>query len=195
MNQVPQIRLALVAPSGSGKSTTALLLRKHFEDAGLTVEVIKLAQPLYDLQHAFYEHAGVTLAQGMQNQCLLEGIARELRTLNSQSLVASFARRLKQSTAQVVINDDLRDDAIDWPYLRTQGFQVVKILVDQALRQSRLGARGDISVVENSALDLQTHCIKADYVLPNNSTLQQLEKRVAVVVRWAAHDSQCRLTS
>ncbi|MCI3945629.1 dephospho-CoA kinase [Pseudomonas syringae] len=195
MNPFSQVRLALVAPSGSGKSTTAQLLRTYFEDEGLTVEVIKLAQPLYDLQQAFYQHAGVALLPGMQNQCLLEGIARDLRTLNSHSLVASFARRLTQSTAQVVINDDLRDDAIDWPYLRTEGFQVVKILVDHALRQSRLGQRGDVSVVENSALDLQTHRIKADYVLPNNSSLDQLEQRVAVVAQWAMHGPQCRRVS
>ncbi|OUM08534.1 dephospho-CoA kinase [Pseudomonas syringae] len=195
MNPFSQVRLALVAPSGSGKSTTAQLLRTYFEGEGLTVEVIKLAQPLYDLQQAFYQHAGVALLPGMQNQCLLEGIARDLRTLNSHSLVASFARRLTQSTAQVVINDDLRDDAIDWPYLRTEGFQVVKILVDHALRQSRLGQRGDVSVVENSALDLQTHRIKADYVLPNNSSLDQLEQRVAVVAQWAMHGPQCRRVS
>ncbi|MCF5803891.1 MULTISPECIES: dephospho-CoA kinase [Pseudomonas syringae group] len=195
MNPFSQVRLALVAPSGSGKSTTAQLLRTYFEDEGLTVEVIKLAQPLYDLQQAFYQHAGVALMPGTQNQCLLEGIARDLRLLNSHSLVAGFAQRLKQSTAQVVINDDLRDDAIDWPYLRTEGFQVVKILVDHALRQSRLGQRGDVTVVENSALDLQTHRIKADYVLPNNSSLDQLEKRVAVVAQWAMHGSQCRLVS
>lgn len=50
MNHATQLRLALVAPSGSGKSTTAQLLREHFEEAGLSVEVIKLAQPLYELQ-------------------------------------------------------------------------------------------------------------------------------------------------
>lgn len=58
MNHATQLRLALVAPSGSGKSTTAQLLREHFEEAGLSVEVIKLAQPLYELQGMFYEQAG-----------------------------------------------------------------------------------------------------------------------------------------
>nr|WP_311138718.1 dephospho-CoA kinase [Pseudomonas amygdali] len=184
-----------MAPSGSGKSTTAQLLREHFEEAGLSVEVIKLAQPLYELQGMFYEQAGVELASGSQNQRLLECIARELRVLDGQSLVKNFARRLLQSRAQVVINDDLRDDTVDWPYLYEQGFQVIKVLADSSLRQLRLGLRGDISVVENSALDLQMRRIDADYVLPNSGSLAQLKQRVAVVGRWAMHGAQRRIAS
>ncbi|MBN3467592.1 dephospho-CoA kinase [Pseudomonas savastanoi pv. phaseolicola] len=195
MNHATQLRLALVAPSGSGKSTTAQLLREHFEEAGLSVEVIKLAQPLYELQDMFYEQAGVELASGSQNQRLLECIARELRVLDGQSLVKNFARRLMQSRAQVVINDDLRDDTVDWPYLYEQGFQVIKVLADSSLRQLRLGLRGDISVVENSALDLQMRRIDADYVLPNSGSLAQLKQRVAVVGRWAMHGAQRRIAS
>ncbi|ALU60657.1 dephospho-CoA kinase [Pseudomonas syringae] len=195
MNHANQLRLALVAPSGSGKSTTAELLREYFETAGLSVEVIKLAQPLYELQGMFYAQAGVQVASGSQNQRLLECIARELRDLDSQSLVTNFARRLARSCAQVVINDDLRDDTVDWPYLQAQGFQVIKVLADSSVRQTRLGQRGDISVVENSALDLQMRRIEADYVLPNSGSLEQLKQRVAVVARWALDDSQRRIAS
>ncbi|KPY84587.1 dephospho-CoA kinase [Pseudomonas syringae pv. tagetis] len=195
MNHTIQLRLALVAPSGSGKSTTARLLREYFEAAGLSVELVKLAQPLYELQGMFYEQAGVEVTSGSQNQRLLECIARELRDLGSQSLVTNFARRLTRSCAQVVINDDLRDDTVDWPYLQTQGFQVIKVLADSSVRQARLGQRGDISVVENSALDLQMRRIEADYVLPNSGSLEQLRRRVAVVARWAVDDSQRRIAS
>ncbi|RMQ99830.1 dephospho-CoA kinase [Pseudomonas syringae group genomosp. 7] len=195
MNHATQLRLALVAPSGSGKSTTARLLREYFEAAGLSVELVKLAQPLYELQGMFYEQAGVEVTSGSQNQRLLECIARELRDLDSQSLVTNFARRLSRSCAQVVINDDLRDDTVDWPYLQTQGFQVIKVLADSSVRQARLGQRGDISVVENSALDLQMRRIEADYVLPNSGSLEQLRQRVAVVARWALDDSQRRIAS
>ncbi|MBI6705392.1 ATP-binding protein [Pseudomonas viridiflava] len=195
MSNAFQVRLALVAPSGSGKSTTAQLLGQYFQRAGMSVDVIKLAEPLYELQGIFYEQAGVHLVKGSQNQSLLECIARELRALSDHSLIDNFARRLADSTAQVIINDDLRDDATDWPFLRDEGFQVIKVLTESGLRQSRLEERGDVSVVQNSALDQQMDRIKADYVLPNNRSLRQLEERIAVIAQWALTASRCRMAS
>lgn len=195
MNDPFQLRIALVAPSGSGKSTTAQFLRHYFESAGFSVEIIKLAEPLYQLQRAFYDQACMALPESSQNQRLLEFIAQQLRSLDSQSLIRNFAHRLGRSRAQVIINDDLRDDTTDWPYLRDEGFQTIKIVTDAPLRQSRLGLRGDISIVEKSDLDLQTRRIKADYVLPNNGSLELLEARVAVVASWAKRASQKRVAS
>ncbi|ALK33293.1 dephospho-CoA kinase [Burkholderia plantarii] len=172
------LRIALVAPSGSGKSTTAALLGQAFEAAGRRVEVLKLATPLYALQRAFYDAACRDVHDGAQDQRLLEQIATELRRIDRQSLVKNFARRLDRCEADIVINDDLRDDATDWPYLRQQGFAIVKIATSPALRAMRLHGRRDLSIVENSPLDQQMSRIRADYVVPNNGTLAVLRGHV-----------------
>lgn len=182
--QSRQIRLALVAPSGSGKSTTAALLKKRFKQAGKRVDIIKLASPLYALQRAFYDQACRLLPEDAQDQRLLERIATELRHLDAECLVKNFMQRLEQSSADVVINDDLRDDLIDWPHLRRSHFNVVKIVTDSVVRAERLGRRGDLSVVEKSPLDLQMQRIRADYALPNNGALEALSGRIDSLVDW-----------
>ncbi|WP_024905395.1 hypothetical protein [Robbsia andropogonis] len=184
MPSTSRLRLALVAPSGSGKSTTAQLLKLHFERAGKRVEILKLAAPLYAIQRMFYEEACRNLPDGAQDQYLLEHIATELRALDRLSLVKNFARRLMQSDADVVINDDLRDDATDWPYLRQHGFDVVKIVADPAIRSARLTGRADLSVVEKSPLDLQMQRIRADYALPNNGSIEALTAHVNAFADW-----------
>lgn len=180
----PGLRLCLVAPSGSGKSTTAQLIRNWLLARGHTVEVVKLAEPLYRIQAMFYAEAGIALTPETQDQKLLESVATHLRTIHARALADGFLRRLAASRADVVINDDLRDDRIDWPALREAGFRVVKVAARAEVRAQRLAERNDLSVVKDSPLDLQMARIEADYVLTNNGSLGALEAQV---------DGLCRL--
>jgi dephospho-CoA kinase len=170
-----QLRLSLVAPSGSGKSTLAGMLKTTFEQMGLTVQVLKLAQPLYELQADFYGKSMVNVARDKQNQRLLEVIATEMRRIDANSLVNNFGQRLLDCTADVVINDDLRDDTVDWPYLKREGFRVVRVLASAEKRSQYLDGRGDLSVVSNSDLNLQIARIRADFVLVNNALLADFD--------------------
>ncbi|WP_201260410.1 hypothetical protein [Burkholderia catarinensis] len=160
------------------------MLRQAFEAAGRRVEILKLATPLYALQRAFYDAACHDVPDDAQDQHLLEHIATELRRIDHQSLVKNFARRLDRCETDIVINDDLRDDATDWPYLRQQGFAIVKIATSPALREMRLHGRNDVSIVENSPLDRQMSRIRADYVVPNNGTLEVLRAHVTALAGY-----------
>jgi cytidine deaminase len=180
----PGLCLCLVAPSGSGKSTTAQLIRNWLRARGHSVEVVKLAEPLYRIQAMFYAEAGIALTPETQDQKLLESVATHLRTIHARALADGFLRRLAASRADVVINDDLRDDRIDWPALREAGFRVVKVAARAEVRAQRLAERNDLSVVKDSPLDLQMARIEADYVLTNNGSLGALEAQV---------DGLCRL--
>lgn len=178
-----QLRLSLVAPSGSGKSTLAGLLKTQFEQVGFSVQVLKLAQPLYELQADFYDKSMVDVARGRQNQRLLEVIATEMRRIDPYSLVNNFRGRLFNSSADIVINDDLRDDTVDWPYLKSEGFRVVRVLASAAKRSQYLDGRGDLSVVSNSELNLQIARIRADFVLVNNALLSDFEAQAQALVQ------------
>jgi cytidine deaminase len=179
-----RLRVALVAPSGSGKSTVADLLKQHFETQGLSVAIIKLADPLYRLQASFYEVARRRISEKAQNQSLLEQIATSLRRINPASLVEDFGDRLSICTADVVINDDLRDYVTDWPYLREQGFQVVRVVAEPELRRHRLGVRNDPVVVLKSSLDRQMERIPANFLLENNGSFET----VRLSVEWLANE-------
>ncbi|WP_395322326.1 hypothetical protein [Variovorax sp. UC74_104] len=186
--QSPELRpglcLCLVAPSGSGKSTTAELIREWLLARGHSVDVVKLAEPLYRIQAMFYAEAGIALTPETQDQKLLESVATHLRAIHARALADGFLRRLATSRADVVINDDLRDDRIDWPALREAGFVVVKVAARAEIRAQRLAVRNDLSVVKDSPLDLQMARIEADYVLTNNGSLAALQAQV---------DGLCRL--
>lgn len=188
-----QVRIALVAPSGSGKSTAAGLLQAAFQRRGKSVDILKLALPLYQLQQSVYRECGITLEPGRQDQRLLEVMATEMRRIDPRSLVQHFERRLKASSADVVLNDDLRDDVIDWPHMRAAGFQVVRIQAAQTLRQQRLASRGDLTVVRASPLDAQIARIVADIVLRNESSLEELQASVEALVAGLLRDRRTGL--
>lgn len=173
-----QLRISLIAPSGAGKSTVAGLLESAFEQSGRTVQILKLAAPLYQLQAGFYRECGVALKTGQQDQHLLEVIATEMRRIAPQSLVRHFGERLAGNSADVVINDDLRDDQTDWPWLQRNGFTVVRVAAGAALRNQRLQARGDLSLVQNSPLNAQIARIREDHTVTNEGSLGALRVQV-----------------
>ena len=173
-----QIRIALVAPSGSGKSTVAGLLHEAFAARSARVDILKLAAPLYRMQMRYYNEARRPLADGVQDQPLLEQIATTLRRINPNSLVDDFIERLARSTADVVINDDLRDDVTDWPVLHDAGFRVLRVSADVERRRERLVQRNDREARAQSPLDAQIARIPAHEVLVNEGSLDEL--RVAV---------------
>ncbi|MES2743615.1 MAG: dephospho-CoA kinase [Pseudomonadota bacterium] len=185
-----QARLSLVAPSGSGKSTLAGMLKQQFESMGLTVAVLKLAQPLYEIQASFYEKSLVDVAKDKQNQRLLEIIATEMRRIDPYSLINNFQQRLDACQADVIINDDLRDDQIDWPHLQRQGFKILRIVASGEKRAGYLNARGDLSIVKNSNLNQQIACIRADLVLVNNASLDDLAFQARGLVQHLSRSGQ-----
>jgi dephospho-CoA kinase len=174
---------AVVAPSGSGKSTAAGFLREGFEANGLRVAVVKLAEPLYQLQREFYRRAGREIDAYAQDQPLLEAIAAHLRALSPRALVDDFLRRLDASGADVVINDDLRDPHVDWPALREAGFRVVGILADERFRRERLARRHDLAIATDAPASRELDLIPVDIELENNGSLGELESAIGAMVR------------
>lgn len=176
------IKIALVASSGSGKSTAAKLIKQAFEQRGLSVLSEKLAQPLYDLQTAYFETASIALSSGAQHQKLLENIATNFRMLSKESLVQHLFSRLVGSNADVIITDDLRDKETDWPALVNSGYHVIRVACDEPIRIKRLQGRQDIQSQVESPLDNDINSIETHYVLDNNTTLHALEREVQSLV-------------
>jgi hypothetical protein len=138
-------------------------------DRGLTLAIVKLAQPLYELQQAFYAAAGRPISADAQDQALLELIARELRRISPTSLVDDFRRRVVGCDADVLLNDDLRDPFVDWPALRDDGFRFVRLVCDDRVRAERAARRGDISTVLHSQTTADIDLIQPDYVIDNST--------------------------
>lgn len=162
-------KIVFYGKSGSGKSTTCENAISYYQKNNELVEVIKLAYPLYYLQNEFYKMAGIDINFYDQNQHLLEVIATNIRELNPKGLINNFNERLKNSTADVVINDDLRDTKVDYPELKSQGFIFVKIQCDEELRISRLKARNDLNTVVHSKTTDLIDEIVPDFIIDTSN--------------------------
>lgn len=176
-----RLRLAVIGPSGAGKSTCAGLIERFANGAGLTVTKVPLATPLYALQAQVYASTGVTLRQGAQDQLLMESLADHLRRIDPDAIVADFLRRLATTSADVVINDDLRDPHVDAPILRRNGFRVLRITCDESVRQARLGRRGDPTLADRSTA--QINLIDPDAVVDNSGDLDAYQRNLDAVLR------------
>jgi dephospho-CoA kinase len=163
------LRIAIIGLAGCGKSTTAAMVARYGADAGLSCAAVKLAEPLYALQEQVYLRAGVAIRAGAQDQVLMEALADAMRRIRPASLADDFLARLTRTTADVVINDDLRDPYVDAVVLRDNGFRVLRVTASPEVREQRLAARGDLSRADRSTGELDL--IEPDAVLDNSGSL------------------------
>lgn len=163
------ILLCFYGPTGSGKSTAAGLACQYCAGRGLSAVRLKLAEPLYELQDAFYRTAGRPVERYAQDQVLLETIAAHLRRIRPDSLAAHFLGRLDRlQGADVVVNDDLRDVEVDYPALRGRGFRFVRVRCSEDVRLRRLGRRADLTASPNSKSESALDRIAADFTIDND---------------------------
>jgi cytidine deaminase len=178
-----QLKIAFVGPSGSGKSTTASFFRDFVEENALDCAVLKLAEPLYRVQAMIYKEAGQPIDYRSQDQTLLEMIAKKMRAIDKEALINNLRGRLKTCNADVIINDDLRDDITDWPAMIENDFQIVRIWTEPQVRRQRLAGRQDLDAIMDSALDEQVTRIRPNFVVTNNSDQNSLKYQVHALAR------------
>jgi dephospho-CoA kinase len=144
------MKVALYGLSGSGKSTIAAMLNTSLTRRGVSVEIVKLAAPLYQLQAHIYATVGHEIGAWEHDNELLRTLAGQLRRISPDFIVEDFLDRVRASTADVVITDDLRDSQVDYPRLAAEGFCFLRVRCSDEVRAGRIMARGDRSVVPDS---------------------------------------------
>ncbi|MGI5293078.1 hypothetical protein ACQEVF_58565 [Nonomuraea polychroma] len=116
-------------------------------ERGYQVETIKLAAPLYALQGEIYRMAGHRIGAWEHDNELLRSLAAHLRRINPRFLVEDFLQRVSGSSADVVINDDMRNVDPDYHAMRAAGFSFVRVYCSNEIRVRRIAARGDRTIV------------------------------------------------
>ena len=169
-------RIVFYGKSGVGKSTTCKNAIAYYEEKGNTVEVLKLAYPLYLLQKEFYDIAEIEIDFYEQNQKLIEIIATNLREIKPNSLIDNFNKRLSECNSEIIINDDLRDTKIDYPSMKKNGFIFIKIECDEELRIERLKKRNDLKTVVHSKTTDAIEKIAADFVINTSAEDKNVAK-------------------
>jgi dephospho-CoA kinase len=143
-------RICLVGETGSGKSTTAAVLAQTLAAAGHRSQQIALAALLHDLQNRLYHEIAEPKPSDQQDQQLMLDLAKHIRRIRPTALVERFEQSLRGVPAgTVVVNADLRDHLVDAPRLRELGFYFVRVRCERSVRQQRLYARNDLSIVDD----------------------------------------------
>lgn len=161
------LKLALYGLSGAGKSTTSLLLGRLCVERGIDLQVFKIAEPLYLMQQELYTMVGRKIAPYQQDQILLRVLAGEIRRIAPSFLADDFLRRVDQSAAEVVVNDDLKDVDVDYPKLAAAGFRFVKVACDEETRLRRLANREDLAVAPETVQTWRFDRIRPDWEIDN----------------------------
>jgi hypothetical protein len=146
-------RLALVGFTGTGKTTIATGLLDELDRRGQPAQLVKLAAPLYRLQHIYYSEAGISLPPGIQDQELMAEIATRLRRISPDALLKQFLTTLaKLPPDTAIVNDDLRVPDPDAAGLRSAGFCLIRLECPDEVRRARLAGRSDHSIIDEPAV-------------------------------------------
>lgn len=174
-------KLVLAGPSGSGKSTSAKIIKDIFEQKGIHARLEKLATPLYDIQEQMYKICGIN-DFSQQNQKLLETIATELRKISPTCLVDNIKKRIRTSSAECIINEDLRDLEVDYLFFKKEQYIFIRIWAPQTTRSKRLNARFDVNFSLEAESDKKIDLMEFDYFVGNNSSIKALREKLTMII-------------
>ncbi|MBF6228515.1 hypothetical protein IU470_25835 [Nocardia abscessus] len=185
-----QVRLALFGASGAGKSTTCRLLLETVQQRGLAGVLVKLAEPLYDVQRLIYSLCGHPVIEPYrQDGILLSSLADNFRRIDPGSLTRLFAARVAGAEkADVVICDDMRRP--DYEALREMGFRFVRITAPEAVRIGRRTARDDLAPVSDAHAAETPISLAPDFEVLNDSSFEHLARQVHAITDVIANSWQ-----
>jgi cytidine deaminase len=182
-------RIAFAGLPGAGKSTSATILRDLLGDLGRTVETVKVAAPLYDVQRHFYARIGFDQTDGHQDGRLLNFLGSHFREVSPDFLHADFAQRCTAALCagtDVVICDDARPADLDG--LAKLGFSVVHVTAPESIRRERKAKRADL-VAGNDAHPTEAGEVVGDHQLDNSGDLTSLRAAVSALIAELAWET------
>ncbi|WP_431929937.1 hypothetical protein [Nonomuraea jabiensis] len=184
------LTICLYGLAGCGKSTAANALKDLLTGRRYKADIVKIAAPLYALQGEIYRTAGRQIGAWEHDNELLRSLAGHLRRINPDFLVSDFLRRAADSTADVVINDDMRDVDPDYHAMRAAGFAFVRVSCPDAIRMERLRHRADRNIVADNDATWGYDRIEPDWSIDTGSDSTDLHHQVEVIAdKWLARES------
>ena len=170
-------KLALLGGPGAGKNTFVQIVQKKFPH--VSVQLISLAKPLYEVQNFIYKICGKEIPDGIQDGFLLNFLGQYMRTINPYVLLDHLAQSLCEikNSSDMILCSDARP--MDISFIKKMGFTIVYIAADVHLSYERRKKRGDLSlgcpnhITETGLLE---HMY--DVQISNNGSLEEYEESV-----------------
>lgn len=162
-----QKRICFLAPTGYGKTTAVNAIIKKFD-----CQMIKIGQPLYELQTEFYNHLGIDIKDKQDGE-LLQFYGNKIRKESPDFLISQFIEAIKNSSSEIILNDDCRP--ADYKHLKNNEFIFIKI-------DGHRHDRDDHTMVDpNNKVEWQ-EINEYDYIIENKGTREQFERNVIELI-------------
>ena len=176
------IRIALTGKLRSGKSTIAdiLWLNYDFEKVSFATTLRQVAELLFGHMHEYNNESPTGYSKP---RALLQTLGQKMREIDEDVWVRQAEQAVlwaedSRRTAGVVIDDLRQPNEYEWA--RANGFIIIRVEADEALRLKRAEQAGDSFSEEDMAHDTEQHVDKfdVDYTIVNNGDMDELERQV-----------------
>lgn len=171
------IKICFIAPSEYGKNTAVKILKTKYR-----LTNIKIAEPLYKLQRAFYKFIGKKMT-GEQDGELLQYLGQKIRKENPYFIINEFEKKLKGKLSfdGIIANDDCRPP--DYKFLKNGGFIFVRI---NGFKRNRID-----HTKSNPLSDLEWQKqMPCDYVVDNLGSIQEYEHNLFKLMKEILKDKE-----
>lgn len=162
------VKIALTGKMRSGKDTVGDFLKKEYGFRKFAfAEGIKFV----------CGSLGLEPADDGKPRALYQGVGQDLRKYDPDVWIKYTFRKIAEKTSEddnIVVTDVRQPNEV--AYLKSQGFTVIKIHADAALRIQRMEAAGDFYSLGD--LDHETEravdTLEVDFTINNNGTVEDL---------------------
>ena len=174
------LKLSFFGLSGAGKGTACTLASLYIRQKEPFAEFFyaDVASPLHKIQQFIYSQFGLKNSgqDGKLLQFLAKNYQNELQE-NISKRIDDFLKENEEAECPLyVLNSDCRNNAYN--VLKDKGFIFIKIDTSLESLNIRREKRGDISLASLENQVEQICDIVPDYVVQNNSTIEDFEKEI-----------------
>ncbi len=170
-------KIALLGGPGVGKDTFVQIVQKHFSH--LSIQVLRLAKPLYEVQDFIYRVCSREIAADVQDGVLLNFLGKHMRQINPRVLTDRFFQLVQEieSETDLIFCCDARP--IDIPVIKEMEFTVVHIVTSADIALERRKKRGDLTLGQSSHVtESGVHSDLYDFQMSNHGTMEEYEKSI-----------------
>lgn len=166
-----QLKIAVMGQMRAGKDTVAKLLMQQHKFIEL-----KFSDGITDIIRQFYPDAW----QLGKPRHYYQQIGQSLRELDRDVWVKHLGRRLDMLSPvnDVIVTDVRQQNEVE--FLQEQGFILIKVVADEAVRLQRIAAEGDSFNEElmQHETELAVNGFYCDFLIDNSGSYEQLEQKV-----------------
>lgn len=170
--------IGICGEMGAGKSAVNAIIRELYMGF---CPLVKLAEPLYDIQDFIYDRVGLARAEGLKDRRLLQWLGTDWgRAISPDMWVILWKDRVKElllSTYNpLVVCDDVRFENEAQAVLDMRGI-LIKVRAPEHMRADRIDTTLSHHASERGVADAV-----CSYIVENSGTLSDLRERVSHIM-------------